>query len=188
MAKSKSSKQKKSVAKPVKKSATLSKKSPLKAKKIKTAKSIATKKVLSKPKSTGSSKKSPIAPRGMSKGSAAMKPLKVSVQSGSSKQTKNYKNFLSPLENRLFLKLVEQPKVTASGLYLPDTAQRTDGFIRGEVLAVGPGRKDRFGKLHRVGVDVGETVILTEHAGTPVMMEGQNFIFVRESDIVGVVE
>lgn len=101
----------------------------------------------------------------------------------------NFKNFLSPLENRLFVKLSEGgEKMTTSGLYIPDTAQWNDGYIRGEVLAVGPGRKDRFGKLHPVGVDVGEIVLLTEHAGTQVVLEGQNFVFVRESDIVGVVE
>ena len=104
------------------------------------------------------------------------------------KTVSNFKNFLSPLENRLFVKVVESEKRTASGLFIPDSVDAHESYIRGEVLAVGPGRKDRFGKIHRVGVEIGETVILPQHAGTPVIMEGYNFIFVRETDVIGVVE
>jgi chaperonin GroES len=110
------------------------------------------------------------------------------VKHASAKSQTNFRNFLSPLENRLFVKVIEEPRKTASGLFIPDTARLNDSYVRGEVLAVGPGRKDKHGKLHRVGVDIGETVILTEHAGTSILLEGQNFIFVRESDIVGVLE
>ncbi len=110
------------------------------------------------------------------------------VKPASAKSQTNFRNFLSPLENRLFVKVIEEPRKTASGLFIPDTARLNDSYVRGEVLAVGPGRKDKHGKLHRVGVDIGETVILTEHAGTSILLEGQNFIFVRESDIVGVLE
>lgn len=177
MAKSKKSKQKKAVSKSMKKPAAMKKK-PLKNAKSKVAKSAQMKKAA--PQKTVA--------RVAKKASVKVPAIKTSTKTVPQKQTKNYKNFLSPLENRLFLKLLEQPQTTTTGLYLPATAQRADGFIRGEVLAVGPGRKDRFGKLHRVGVVVGETVMLTEHAGTAVIMEGQNFIFVRESDILGVVE
>lgn len=119
---------------------------------------------------------------------AAPQKTKVATKPATSKSTLNFKNFLSPLENRLFVRVSEGEKRTASGLFIPDSVEVNEGYVRGEVMAVGPGRKDRFGKLHRVGVEVGETVMLAQHAGTPVVMEGFSFIFVRETDIIGVVE
>ena len=93
---------------------------------------------------------------------------------------------LRPLGDRVVVKAVAREAVTKSGIVLPDTA--TEKPQEGEVLAVGPGKVLDNGKRSALEVQVGQRVLFAKYAGTEVKVEGQEYLILRESDIVGIVE
>jgi chaperonin GroES len=92
---------------------------------------------------------------------------------------------IKPLGDRVVLRAVEREEKTASGIVLPDTAKEKPQ--EAEVVAVGPGRYED-GKLVAVDVKVGDRVIFSKYAGTEVKYDGVEYLVVRESDILAVVE
>ncbi len=93
---------------------------------------------------------------------------------------------LRPLGDRVVVKASAREAVTKSGIVLPDTA--TEKPQEGEVLAVGPGKVLDNGKRSTLEVQVGQRVLFAKYAGTEVKVEGQEYLILRESDIVGIVE
>ena len=89
---------------------------------------------------------------------------------------------LQPLGDRVVIKASPKEEVTKSGLVLPDTAKEKPQ--EGEVVAVGPGRMTDDGK--RIAMDVKEkdVVVYTKYAGTEFKLDGEEFIILRESDIL----
>ena len=93
---------------------------------------------------------------------------------------------LRPLNDRVIVKRVEAERTTASGIVLPDSAgEKPD---QGEVLAVGPGKRDDNGKAIALDVKVGDRVLFGKYAGQSVKVDGQEVLVMREEDIMGVVE
>lgn len=92
---------------------------------------------------------------------------------------------LVPLTDRVVLKQLEAEETTASGIVLPGAAQEKPQ--EAEVIAVGPGGVVD-GKEVKMEVSVGQKVIYSKYAGTEVKLEGEEFIIVRQSDILAVVE
>ncbi|MDQ2886567.1 MAG: co-chaperone GroES [Chloroflexota bacterium] len=93
---------------------------------------------------------------------------------------------LRPLGDRLVVKALAREAVTKSGIVLPDTA--TEKPQEGEVLAVGSGKVLDNGKRSVPEVQVGQRVLFAKYAGTEVKVEGQEYLILRESDIVAIVE
>src|SRR5216117_1377152 len=93
---------------------------------------------------------------------------------------------LRPLGDRVVIKPLEREEVTKSGIVLPDTAKEKPQ--EGEVLAVGPGKILDNGKRTTLEVKVGEKVLFAKYAGTEVKMDGEEYLILRESDIMGIVE
>ncbi len=93
---------------------------------------------------------------------------------------------IRPLHDRVIVKRMEEERKTASGIVIPDTA--TEKPDQGEVVAVGPGKRDDSGKLIEMGLKVGDRVLFGKYAGQTVKMEGQELLVMREEDIMGVVE
>jgi len=93
---------------------------------------------------------------------------------------------IRPLHDRVIVKRLEEERKTASGIVIPDTAAEKPD--QGEVLAVGPGKRDDAGKLIPMGVKVGDRVLFGKYAGQTVKMDGQELLVMREEDIMGVVE
>ena len=93
---------------------------------------------------------------------------------------------LKPLADRVIVKQTEAEEKTKSGIYLPDAAKEKP--TQGKVIAVGIGKLDEHGKRHAVGVKVGENVYYGKYSGTDVEVDGQKFVILRESDILGVLE
>jgi chaperonin GroES len=93
---------------------------------------------------------------------------------------------LRPLGDRLVVKALAREAVTKSGIVLPDTA--TEKPQEGEVLAVGSGKVLENGKRSILEVQVGQRVLFAKYAGTEVKVEGQEYLILRESDIVAIVE
>lgn len=93
---------------------------------------------------------------------------------------------IRPLHDRVIVKRLEAERTTASGIVLPDSAgEKPD---QGEVLAVGPGKRDDNGKQIALDVKVGDRVLFGKYAGQTVKVDGQELLVLREEDLVGVVE
>ena len=93
---------------------------------------------------------------------------------------------IRPLHDRVIVKRVEAERTTASGIVIPDSAgEKPD---QGEILAVGPGKRDDSGKLITPDVKVGDRVLFGKYAGQTVTVDGQELLVMREEDIMGVVE
>ena len=92
---------------------------------------------------------------------------------------------LRPLADRVIVKRVENETKTASGIVIPDSAAEKPD--QGEVLAVGPGKKNEDGKLSPVDVKVGDKILFGKYAGTTVKVDGDELLVMREEDIMAVV-
>jgi chaperonin GroES len=91
---------------------------------------------------------------------------------------------LAPLADRVVIKALEETETMRGGLYIPDTA--TEKSQQGEVIAVGPGR---FEKDKRVPMDVkvGDKVLYGKYSGTEVTLDGEQYLILRESDVLAIV-
>ena len=92
---------------------------------------------------------------------------------------------LRPLHDRVIVKRLEEERKTAGGIVIPDTAAEKPD--QGEVLAVGPGKKNEDGKLVPVDLKVGDKVLFGKYSGTTVRVEGDELLVMREEDIMAVV-
>jgi chaperonin GroES len=93
---------------------------------------------------------------------------------------------VQPLGDRVVIKALSRETVTRGGIVLPDTA--TEKPQEGEILAVGPGKVLDNGKRVTLEVQVGQKVLFAKYAGTEVKMDGEEYLILRESDIMGIVE
>ena len=93
---------------------------------------------------------------------------------------------IRPLGDRLIVRRVEEETKTASGIYLPDSAQEKPS--EGEIMAVGKGRVADNGSLIAMNVKVGEKVIFGKYAGSEVKVDGETYMIMKEEDILGVYE
>ena len=91
---------------------------------------------------------------------------------------------LRPLHDRVIIKRLEEERKTASGIVIPDTAAEKPD--QGEVLAVGPGKRNDDGKVSPVDLKVGDKVLFGKYSGTEVKVDGTEYLVVREDDIFAV--
>jgi chaperonin GroES len=89
---------------------------------------------------------------------------------------------LQPMGDRLVVKPIQSEEKTKSGIYLPDTAKEKPQ--EGKVIAVGPGRMTDEGKRIASDVEVGDIIIYTKYGGSEIKIEGEEFIIMRETDIL----
>jgi chaperonin GroES len=90
---------------------------------------------------------------------------------------------VAPLADRVVIKAIEEAETMRGGLYIPDTAKEKPQ--QGEIIAVGPGRYED-GKLIPMGVKVGDKVLYGKYSGTEVTVDGENYLILRESDVLAV--
>ena len=93
---------------------------------------------------------------------------------------------LRPLHDRVIVKRLDNETKTASGIVIPDAAAEKPD--QGEVLAVGPGKKDDNGKAIALDVKVGDRVLFGKYAAQTVKVDGQELLVMREEDIMAVVQ
>ena len=91
-----------------------------------------------------------------------------------------------PLHDRVVVKRVEETTKTAGGIIIPDTAKEKPQ--EGEIVAVGPGARNEKGELQALDVKVGDRVLFGKWSGTEVKLDGQDYLIMKESDIMGIVE
>ena len=91
-----------------------------------------------------------------------------------------------PLHDRVVVKRIESDDKTAGGIIIPDTAKEKPQT--GEVVSVGPGGRDESGKLIPIDVKTGDTVLFGKWSGTEVKIDGVEYLIMKESDIMGIIE
>ena len=89
-----------------------------------------------------------------------------------------------PLHDRVLLRRIEQESKTAGGIIIPDTAKEKP--MEGEVVAVGTGHVNDNGDVRPLDVKSGDRVIFSKWAGTEVMVNGEELMVMKESDIIGI--
>ncbi|MBM4170649.1 MAG: co-chaperone GroES [Ignavibacteria bacterium] len=93
---------------------------------------------------------------------------------------------IQPLHDRVVVKPNEAEETTKGGIILPDTAKEKP--IEGKVVAIGEGRVSDDGKVTKLTVKVGDTVLYGKYSGTEVKIDGEDYLIMRESDIYGIVK
>jgi len=91
-----------------------------------------------------------------------------------------------PLHDRVVVKRIDAEAKSAGGIIIPDTAKEKPS--QGEITAVGPGGRDENGKLIPIDLKVGELVLFGKWSGTEVVLDGQDLLIMKESDIMGVID
>lgn len=93
---------------------------------------------------------------------------------------------LKPLADRVIVKQSEAEEKTKSGIVLPDSAKEKP--TKGKVIAVGPGKLDDKGERMELSVRSGDVVFYGKYSGTEVEVDGEKFVILRESDLLGVLD
>ena len=93
---------------------------------------------------------------------------------------------IRPLHDRVVIRRMEEERTSAGGIVIPDSA--TEKPIRGEVIAVGNGKILDSGDTRALDVKVGDKVLFGKYSGTEVKIDGEDFLVMREEDILGVIE
>jgi len=149
----------------------------------KKAKKLAAKKSAPKKaaKKAAPAKKAPVkkaAPK-----ASAPKAAKSPLAAKAVERTKALKT-LSPLDDRIVVALDQAAEKTAGGLYIPGTSKGVS--VRGTVVAVGPGHRNKKGKLRPLDVQVGDRVMFSEYAGTKITVGSGEALILREEEVLGV--
>jgi chaperonin GroES len=92
---------------------------------------------------------------------------------------------IKPLQDRILVQRVEEEQTTKGGIIIPDTAKEKP--IEGKIIAVGSGRVGDDGKRIPLEVKVGDRVLFGKYGGTEVKIEGQEYLIMREDDILGII-
>ena len=91
-----------------------------------------------------------------------------------------------PLHDRVVVKRLESEQKTKGGILIPDTAKEKPQ--QGEIIAVGPGARDDSGKVVALDVKAGDRILFAKWGGTEVKIDGDEFLIMKESDIMGIIE
>ena len=92
---------------------------------------------------------------------------------------------LKPLGDRVVVKPSEQEEQTASGIFLPETAKEKPQ--QGTIVAVGPGVRNESGERVAMDVEEGNTVLYAKYAGTTIKLDGDEYLILKESDVLALV-
>lgn len=93
---------------------------------------------------------------------------------------------IRPLNDRILVKRLEQEEKTAGGIFIPDSAKEKPA--EGKVIAVGNGKMNDAGQRVALEVKAGDRVLFSKYGGTDVKIAGEDFLIMREDDILGIVE
>ncbi len=93
---------------------------------------------------------------------------------------------IRPLNDRVLVKRIEEEEKTKGGIIIPDTAKEKP--IEGEVVAVGKGKVLDNGEVKGLEVKEGDRVLFGKYSGTDIKIEGEEYLIMREDDILGIIE
>jgi chaperonin GroES len=93
---------------------------------------------------------------------------------------------IRPLHDRVVVRRLEEERTSAGGIVIPDSAAEKP--IQGKIIAVGNGKPLDNGQVRALEVKVGDRVLFGKYSGTEVKLDGQDYLVMREDDIMGVIE
>jgi chaperonin GroES len=93
---------------------------------------------------------------------------------------------VKPLNDRVLVKRTEELQMTKGGIFIPDTAKEKP--IEGKVVAAGPGKMSDSGNRMALAVKEGDRVLFGKYAGSEIKIEGEEYLMMREEDILAIVE
>ena len=93
---------------------------------------------------------------------------------------------IKPLADRVLVEPMEAETTTASGIIIPDTAKEKP--MQGKIVSAGAGARDEQGKVHPLDVKAGDTVLFGKWSGTEVKIDGTDYLIMKESDIMGILD
>ncbi len=93
---------------------------------------------------------------------------------------------LRPLHDRVIVKRMEEERMSAGGIVIPDSA--TEKPIKGEIIAVGAGKILENGNVRALAVKAGDKVMFGKYSGTEVKVDGQELLVMREEDLIAIIE
>lgn len=93
---------------------------------------------------------------------------------------------LRPLNDRILVQRIESEEKTAGGIIIPDSAKEKPS--EGKVTAVGPGKRNKNGERITPDIKEGEKVLFSKFGGTEVKLDGEDYLIMREDDILGIIE
>ena len=91
---------------------------------------------------------------------------------------------IRPLQDRVLVKRVEAEETTATGIIIPDSAKEKPQ--EGEVVAVGPGKRLDNGAVQEMGLKKRDKILFSKYGGTDVKVDGEDYLIMREDDILGI--
>ena len=91
-----------------------------------------------------------------------------------------------PLHDRILVRRMAEDEKTAGGLFIPDSAKEKPQ--RGEIVAAGKGRVTEDGKVLPLEVKAGDKVLFSKYAGTEIKLSGEEYLMMREEDILGIIQ
>jgi chaperonin GroES len=93
---------------------------------------------------------------------------------------------IKPLNDRVLVKRIEETQVTKGGIVIPDTAKEKP--MEGRVIAVGPGKMSDAGNRMSLQAKEGDRILFGKYSGTEIKVEGEEYLMMREDDILAIVE
>jgi chaperonin GroES len=91
----------------------------------------------------------------------------------------------TPLHDRILVRRIEESGTTRGGIIIPDTAK--DKPQEGEVISVGKGKSNDEGKVHPLELKEGDRILFGKYSGTEIKLDGEDFIIMREEEVLGVI-
>ncbi len=91
-----------------------------------------------------------------------------------------------PLHDRVLVRRLESQETTKGGIIIPDTAKEKP--MEGQVVAVGTGHHHENGTVHPLAVKAGDQIVFTKWSGTEITIDNQDYIVMKESDIMGILD
>jgi chaperonin GroES len=90
-----------------------------------------------------------------------------------------------PLHDRVVIRRIEAQAKSPGGIIIPDNAKEKP--VEGEVMAIGPGARDAQGTIQALGVSVGDRILFGKWSGSEIRLDGEDYLVMKESDVMGVV-
>ncbi|MDY0000202.1 MAG: co-chaperone GroES [Polyangia bacterium] len=91
-----------------------------------------------------------------------------------------------PLYDRILVRRTEQEEKTAGGIFIPETAKEKP--IQGKVMAIGKGKMQEDGSVRPLDVKQGDTILFGKYSGTDIKIDGEEFLIMREDDVLGIID
>ena len=93
---------------------------------------------------------------------------------------------IKPLHDRVIVQRTEEEETSSGGIIIPDTAKEKPA--EGKIIAVGTGKIAEDGKVRPMNVKAGDNVLFSKYAGTEIKISGEEYLIMREDDILGILE